>query len=55
MLVGGSTTSQTIYVHTGGVVNSTSSSGIKIKAQAYQDTGSAINVTSVSFKVVRIA
>lgn len=55
ILYGGSTTSQTIYVHTSGIASTTSSSGLKIKLQAYQDTGAAINVTSSYLRVVRIA
>ena len=55
ILYGGSTTSQTIYVHTSGIASTTSSNGLKIKLQAYQDTGAAINVTSSYLRVVRIA
>lgn len=55
ILYGGSTTSQTVYVHTSGIASTTSSSGLKIKLQAYQDTGAAINVTSSYLRVVRIA
>lgn len=53
--VGGSTTSQTIYIHTSGIASTTSSNGLKIKLQAYQDTGAAVNVTSSYLRVVRIA
>ena len=55
ILYGGSTTSQTIYIHTGGIASTTSSNGLKIKLQAYQDTGAAINITSSYLRVVRIA
>lgn len=55
ILYGGSTTSQTVYVHTSGIASTTSSNGLKIKLQAYQDTGAAINVTSSYLRVVRIA
>lgn len=53
--VGGSTTSQLIYVHSGGIASSSTSNGLKIKLQAYQDTGSALNVTASYLRVVRIA
>lgn len=55
ILFGGSTTSQTIYVQTSGITSTTSSNGLKIKLQAYQDTGAAINITSSYLRVVRIA
>jgi hypothetical protein len=55
ILYSGSATSQTIYVHTSGIAYTTSSSGLKIKLQAYQDTGAAINVSSSYLRVVRIA
>lgn len=55
ILFGGSTTSQTIYVHTSGIASTTSSKGLKIKLQAYQDTGAAINISSSYLRVVRIA
>lgn len=55
ILFGGSTTSQTIYTHTSGIASTTSSNGLKIKLQAYQDTGAAINITSSYLRVVRIA
>lgn len=55
ILYGGSATSQTIYIHTGGIASTTSSNGLKIKLQAYQDTGAAVNVTSSYLRVVRIA
>jgi hypothetical protein len=55
ILFSGSATSQTIYVHTSGIASSTTSSGLKIKLQAYQDTGAAINVSSSYLRVVRIA
>lgn len=55
ILFGGSTTSQTIYAHTSGIASTTSSNGLKIKLQAYQDTGAAINITSSYLRVVRIA
>jgi len=55
VLFGGSTTSQTIYAHTSGIASTTSSNGLKIKLQAYQDTGAAINITSSYLRVVRIA
>lgn len=53
--VGGSTTSQVIHVHTSGIASSTTSSGLKIKLQAYQDTGATVYVTSSYLRVVRIA
>lgn len=53
--VGGSTTSQVIHVHTSGIASSSTSNGLKIKLQAYQDTGAAVNVTSSYLRVVRIA
>ena len=55
ILFGGSTTSQTIYTHTSGITSTTSSNGLKIKLQAYQDTGAAINISSSYLRVVRIA
>ena len=55
ILFGGSTTSQTIYTHTSGIASTTSSNGLKIKLQAYQDTGAAINISSSYLRVVRIA
>ncbi len=55
MVFGGSTTSQTTTVHTSGIANTTSSKGLKLKIQAYQDTGAAVNATSTNMKVVRIA
>lgn len=55
ILFGGSTTSQTIYTHTSGIASTTSSNGLKIKLQAYQDSGAAINITSSYLRVVRIA
>lgn len=51
----GSTTSQNIYVHTSAVFSTTSSNGLKIKAQVYQDTGAALNLSSSYLRVVRIA
>lgn len=43
--VGGSTTSQTIAVNGSCIASTTSSNGLNLKLQAYQDTGAAINVS----------
>ena len=53
--IGGSTTSQAICVHTSAVSYTTSSNGLKIKLQGYQDSGSALNISSSYMRVVRIA
>lgn len=55
LYVGGSTTNQTIAVNGVCITYTTSSKGLKIKLQAYQDTGAAINVTSSYLRAVRIA
>ena len=55
LYVGGSTTNQTIAVNGVCITYTTSSKGLKIKLQAYQDTGAAINITSSYLRAVRIA